>query len=79
MLEGMSTGVIMSGLLLGAIGFFMFMYGKREGQPLTLIAGIAVSILPMVMHSVLLLWVVSAVLIAGVVLHRRQAGTSTVA
>lgn len=79
MLDDLTMGVILSGLLIGAVGFFMFMYGKRESQPLTLIAGLVLGILPMATHDVLLMWIFSGVVVGGVVLHRRNAETTAVA
>lgn len=78
-LDDLTMGVLMSGVVLGAIGFFMFMYGKREGQPVTLIAGVALGVLPMVVHALVSLWIVSGVVIGGVMLHRRNSETSVVA
>jgi hypothetical protein len=78
-LDDLTMGVILSGLVLGAIGFFMFLYGKRESQPLTLIAGLVLGILPMATHDVLLMWVVGGAVVGGVVLHRRNAETTAVA
>ena len=79
MLGDLTMGVVVSGLVLGMIGFVMFLYGKREGQPVTLIAGLVLGILPMVMHDLVPLWVVSGVVLGGVALHRRNADTSAVA
>ncbi len=72
----LSTGMILSGLVLGGVGFVLFWRGKRESQPVTLLAGIALSILPMVMHSVLALWLASAGVVGGLGLLRRFAGSA---
>lgn len=79
MLEGMTMGVILSGSLIGLVGFFMFLYGKREGQPLTLMAGVALGIIPMVMHALLPMWLVSGALVGCVAVHRKYSGAGGVA
>lgn len=78
-LDDLTMGVLMSGVVLGAIGLFMFMYGKREGEPVTLIAGVVLGVLPMVVHALVPLWIVSGIVIGGVMLHRRNSETSVVA
>ena len=79
MFENLTTGVVVSGLVLGMIGFVVFLYGKREGQLVTLIAGLVLGILPMVMHGLVPLWIVSGVVLGGVILHRRNSDTTAVA
>ncbi|HED53907.1 MAG TPA: hypothetical protein ENJ00_06865 [Phycisphaerales bacterium] len=79
MLDDLTMGTIVSGSVLGLLGLFMFLYGKREGRPMTVIAGLILGILPMVMHAMLPLWLVSAGLVGGVVVHRRHADTSPIA
>ena len=79
MLEGMTMGVIISGSLIGLVGFFMFLYGKREGQPLTLITGLVLGLIPMVMHAVVPMLIVSGALVGCVAVHRRYSGPTTVA
>ena len=79
MFENLTMEVIVSGLVIGMVGFVMFLYGKREGQPITVLAGLALGILPMVLHTMLVLWIVSAAIFCGVALHRRHAETSVVA
>lgn len=79
MLDDLTMGVIISGSLIGLVGFGMFLYGKREGQPLTLIAGLVLGILPMVMHALLPLWLVSGAVVGCVAVHRRFSGAGTIA
>jgi hypothetical protein len=69
-----SFGVILSGLVLGAVGFVLFMHGKRQSDLGSVLGGIALGVLPMVVHSLLLLWLAGAGVIAGVVLLRRGGG-----
>lgn len=79
MLEGLTMGMIIAGGLIGLVGFVMFLYGKREGEPLTLIVGLVLSILPMVMHAVLPMCLISGALVGCVAVHRRYSGPTTVA
>lgn len=79
MLEGMTMGVIVSGSLIGLVGFMMFLYGKREGEPLTLIAGLVLGLIPMIMHALLPMWIISGALVGCVAVHRRYAGPGGVA
>ena len=79
MLDDLTMGTIVSGSVLGLIGFIMFLYGKRESQPLTAIVGLVLSVLPMVMHEMLPLWLVSVGLVGVVILHRRHTDTSPIA
>ena len=72
-----SMGVILSGLVLGGVGFVMFMYGKRESDLKTLMSGIALSVLPMAVHSLLLLWGLSAAVIGALVLLKKYGGSGT--
>ena len=69
----MSMGMIVSGLILSAVGLVLFLHGKREADFRTLFAGIALGILPMVVHSVLILWGISAAVLGGVWALKRYA------
>lgn len=79
MLGDLSMGAIVSGSLIGLVGFGMFLYGKREGEPLTLIVGLVLGIIPMVVHALVPMWLVSGALVGCVMVHRRHAGTGGVA
>jgi len=67
----MSGGMLLSGLVIGGVGFVLFMWGKRECSVRALVAGVALSVLPMVMHSVAALWLASAGVVGGLGLLRR--------
>jgi hypothetical protein len=79
MLEGMTMGVIISGGLIGLVGFMMFLYGKRVGEPLTLITGLVLGVIPMVMHALVPMWIISGALVGCLAVHRRYAGPGGVA
>lgn len=72
----MSMGVLLSGLILGGVGFVMFMYGKRESDFKTLFGGIALGVLPMAVHSLMMLWGLSAAVIGGILLLKKYGGGS---
>ncbi|MEZ6241628.1 MAG: hypothetical protein R3B57_01145 [Phycisphaerales bacterium] len=67
-----STPMLISGLVLGAVGVMFFFRGKSHQEPSSIIAGIALSVLPMALHSVLLLWGLSAAVIGGWAVMRRM-------
>lgn len=67
----MSEGMLLSGLVIGGVGFVLFLKGKRDCSLGTLVTGIVLSVLPMVMHSVGMLWLASAGLVGGLGLLRR--------
>lgn len=48
--------VLFSGLLIGDIGMGLFLHGKRNADLRTLFAGIALSVVPLVGHTLLVLW-----------------------
>lgn len=70
----MSAGVLFSGLVLSALGFALFLYGKRSEQFDTLAGGLALMGLPMLVHSLAWLWVAALGCCGGLVLWRRLAG-----
>ena len=49
-------GVLFSGLLIGALGMGFFVHGKRNADLRTLLAGVGFSVIPVVGHSLLVLW-----------------------
>lgn len=57
--------VLFSGLILGAIGMGMFIYGKKQQRLDCLAVGAALSVLPMVAHSLLVIWGVAAACLGG--------------
>ena len=58
-------GVLISGLVLGAIGTGLFMYGKKQTDFRCIATGIALCIFPYFIGSVLVTWLVGAGLIGG--------------
>jgi len=67
----MTAGMLLSGLVIGGLGFVLFLRGKREREPATLLGGIGLSVLPLGVHSVGLLWLLALGVVGGLVLLRR--------
>lgn len=57
--------VLMSGLILGAIGAGLFIYGKKQTDFRCLAAGVALCVVPYFIGSMLVLWLVSAGIVGG--------------
>lgn len=57
--------VLMSGLVLGALGAGLFIYGKKQMDFRCLAAGVALCIAPYFIGSLLALWLVSAGVVGG--------------
>ena len=58
------TALLMWGMLFGAIGFGLFLYGKKQKSVVPLIAGIALSVVPYFIANVYVLVGVGVVLVA---------------
>ena len=56
---------LISGLVIGLVGMVLFMYGKREQNLRALGAGVVLCVYPYFVASVVLMWVVFA-LVLGV-------------
>ena len=67
----MSPAVLFSAFLIGLVGMAMFVFGKKNEDPTVLFAGIGLSIIPMFIHTVWALWLISAGIIAGVYFLKR--------
>lgn len=64
--------LLLSGLLIGAIGTGFFVYGKKQGEFTPIAAGILMGVYPMFVSSLLLEWGIFAAIIAGFVAIRRM-------
>ncbi|MBX3379011.1 MAG: hypothetical protein KF805_02865 [Phycisphaeraceae bacterium] len=60
-----SPASLISGVLIGSIGTGMFIYGKKQERPLTLLTGIALCVFPMFVASVLAMWLIAAGCVGG--------------
>jgi hypothetical protein len=52
--------LIVSGLLIGVVGFFLFNYGRKEPDLKALAAGMVLCVYPYFVGSVIILWLVFA-------------------
>ncbi len=60
-----SPAILFSGLIIGTLGMGLFIYGKKSEQPAPLAVGLGVCALPMMVHSLILLWAITGATIAG--------------
>jgi hypothetical protein len=63
--------VLFSGLILGAIGAGFFIYGKKQGRIDCLAVGVVLSVVPLLAHSLLVLWGVAALCLGGMYAQSR--------
>ena len=59
-----SPALLMWGMLFGAIGFGLFLYGKKQKSVVPLITGIALSVVPYFIANVYALVMVGVILVA---------------
>ena len=64
MFELDSTGVLLWGMLYGAIGFGYFLYGKKQKAVVPLITGIALCVVPYFITNLYVLVGVGVILVA---------------
>ncbi len=69
-----SPTVMYSAMLIGVVGFALLVCGKKGGNAPIFTAGLALSALPMVAHSLAFLWGGAAVCIGSLWALRRIAG-----
>lgn len=60
-----NPATLFSGLFLGIIGMGFFLYGKKQARLDCLAIGIVLSIVPMVAHSLLIIWGIAAACLGG--------------
>ena len=63
-----NTGLLISGLIIGAIGMGVFMYGKKQGNLKCIAVGLGMSVFPYFVPSVLATWLIAGVCLAGLYL-----------
>jgi len=62
------TGLLISGLIIGTLGMAAFIYGKRTQRLKWMGIGLALTIAPWFVHSIVLVWVLAAAGSAGLAL-----------
>lgn len=63
---------VMSGLFIGLLGVVLLVFGKNQQRLLPVLAGVVLSVLPMVVTSMVVLWVLTAACLGGVYWVERQ-------
>lgn len=64
---------LFSGLLIGTVGFAVFMYGKKQANPRCLGIGVALSVFPYFVSSLLLMWALAAAFFVALYASARHA------
>jgi hypothetical protein len=57
--------VLISGFLIGGVGFVLLMYGKKEWNIKCLATGLVMCIFPYFISSLALMWLIAAVCVGG--------------
>ena len=66
-------GPLLSGAVISLVGLAIFLYGKRMEDIKSIGIGLAMMTYPIFIHSVLLMWLIAAICIAGMYLLPRNA------
>lgn len=61
----MDINTLMLSILFGSIGMGLFVFGKKQGRPLHLIAGVLLMVLPYILPNPIAMTVVAVLLTAG--------------
>jgi hypothetical protein len=64
--------LLLSGVLIGAVGMGLFVFGKKQGEAMPILAGLLMGVYPMFVTSLVLEWGIFAAIIAGLVAVRRM-------
>lgn len=62
----LSMSSLFSGLVIGSIGLFLFMWGKRTDRPFYYAIGLAMCIYPYFISNQLIVWTLTALLLIPV-------------
>jgi len=57
--------ILISGFLIGGVGFVLLMYGKKEWNLKCLATGLALCVFPYFVSSLALMWLIAAVCVGG--------------
>ncbi|MCZ6834651.1 MAG: hypothetical protein O7G85_02660 [Planctomycetota bacterium] len=72
-MDFMDPGPLISGALISLVGLAIFLYGKKMEDFKSIGIGLAMMTYPIFIHSVLLMWLIAAICIAGMYLLPRNA------
>ena len=67
-----NPSIMFSGMLIGAIGLGLFIYGKKTPDFRFLMSGIALSLLPFFAHTMLALWGLTGLCASALYFTRRM-------
>lgn len=56
----LDTATLISSLIIGTVGFAVFIYGKKAQNYKCLGIGLGLSVYPIFVHSLLLMWLIAA-------------------
>ncbi|MCB9838173.1 MAG: hypothetical protein H6813_02440 [Phycisphaeraceae bacterium] len=68
-----NPAVLFSGMLIGAIGLGLLIYGKKAPDFGCLLSGLALSVIPFFAHTMLALWGLSGLTASALYLMRKMA------
>lgn len=60
-----NPGLLLSGMIVSALGLGVFIYGKKLMQPKCIVVGLGLMALPLFVHSIVWIWASTAFGIAG--------------
>lgn len=60
-----NPAALASGLLISGIGTACFLYGKKQQSPVPLVGGLVLCVVPMVVASVLAMWLIGGACVGG--------------
>lgn len=66
-----NPGLLLSSLLIGLLGFSLLVYGKKSGNLRALGIGLAMCVFPYFVHSLALMWGLTAAGIGGLCVRPR--------
>lgn len=69
-----NPSALISGLVLSSIGTGCFIYGKKQQSPVPLVGGLVLCVMPMVVASVLAMWVIGGACMGGMWWMSRNGG-----
>ena len=65
---------LLSGLIIGGIGFVLFVLGKKQHNVRCLVTGVAMCVFPYFVGSLLALWLIAAACLGGLYAWTRFGG-----
>ena len=68
----LSPGTLFASLLIGAVGFGLFLYGKKQARPPQLVCGVTLMIYPYFVDGVLLMTGIAVLVLAALWLAVRR-------